>query len=279
MYASGLPVTGSMWNFGNDSDLWAFCLPTMEVKIHQELPGDSVGKNLKEQYWEVTNNFSTKRSSTRCQDEDIEDPLLEPQRVSGSFIRSTIEATHDRNGNPILSVSKRMLRGKVLEFDDSRPTVIIGQNVASLGLSTFAAMVNRVNAYALWGLPARCIKLGNVGWERKIYGQCYYYYSREFEFEINSNTFDREVLDESSYCLRGKPSSDGKTWEAEAGLNKNNPSDFGEYIDKYGNPATTALLATGMPCMSEADFNNAHTVDVEYYYEADFLTLGIPVVW
>ena len=197
MFASGLPAIGSVWNFGNDLDVWAFCYPDMDVKRHP-----TIAEGEKGYWWQVDQKFSTKPLS-RCQDTQVEDPLLEPQKVSGNFGKFTIEAVYDRFGNLLKSSSHEQLRGRQVEFDNNKPSVTIEQNVASLGLSTFAQMIDTVNDAPMWGLPARCVKLSNAPWSRKVYGQCHYYYTRTFEFDIDYNTFDRSSLDEGTKALHG----------------------------------------------------------------------------
>lgn len=196
MFAAGLPAIGSVWNFGNDLDVWAFCYPYMKVDLHQHKEGDP------HYWWAVDQKFSTKPLS-RCQDTQVEDPLLEPQQVSGNFGKYTIEAVYDRFGSLIKSSSHEQIRGRQVEFDNNKPSVTIRQNVASLGLSTFAQMIDTVNDGPMWGLSERMVKLSNAPWERKVFGQCRYYYTRTFDFDIDYKTFDRRALDEGTKALNG----------------------------------------------------------------------------
>jgi len=147
LVASGLPLIGSIWTYGNDVDGWAFCLPTREVKKKSDQR-----QQAKFTQWEVTSTFSTNRESTRCQDETIEDPLQEPDRISGSFVKYTREVTKDKDGNRIKTSSHEIIRGPQVEFDHNRPTVTIEQNRASLELEVFSEMVDTVNNATLWGL-------------------------------------------------------------------------------------------------------------------------------
>lgn len=197
MHAFGLPAIGSTWHFGNDLDVWAFCYPDMEVKRHS-----TIAEGEKGYWWQVDQKFSTKPLS-RCQDNQVEDPILEPQKVSGNFGKFTIEAVYDRNGHLLKSSSHEQIRGRQVEFDNNKPSVTIEQNVANLGLNTFSQMIDTVNDAPMWGLPARCIKLSNAPWARKYYGKCNIYYTRTFEFDIDYRTFDRIGVDEGSRCLHG----------------------------------------------------------------------------
>jgi hypothetical protein len=274
MFTPGLPQVGSFYNFGNDTDVWAFCSPNMKVSIHKEKEGDPAF------YWRVDQVFTT-IPFERCQDEAIEDPLLEPQKIGGSFVKYTEEAAKDKDGVIIDSSSHELFRGPQVEFDKNRPTVWVEQNKASLGLATFAAMVDTLNNAALWGLSARKIKLSNVSWERKLYGLCNFYYTRRFEFDVNDSAlgFDREVLDEGTKVLNGHwPAGTGSTegWILDniAGTapDKTNPQHFIRYYDRPGNIARVILDGNGEP-LGTAD---PVFFTLRKYTESNFLLLGIP---
>lgn len=276
MNCPGLPAIGSVWNFGNDVDLWCFCFPDMSIKIHEEREGEpSV-------LWRVDQKFSNKPFK-RCQDTNIEDPLMEPQKVSGSFIKYTEEAAQDRFGRFLLYSNWEQMRGPQVEFDANRPVVRIEQNVGTLGLATFSQMVDTVNDAPLWGLPARCIKLSNPTWERKIYGTCYYYYTRTFEFDIMYNTFDRFILDQGHTSLHGHwgksptGTSTRSTWIVDnidgAPADKTNPQHFDKHKDRKAENTTTLLDGFGRPL---DDGDNPVYFRIEKYHESNFLSLGIP---
>ena len=191
-----LPIIGAVWNFGNDSDVWAFCHPEMEVAIADERVGDPT------KHWLVEQKFSTKPFE-RDQSSNIENPLTEPFGISGSFNPRQIEAPRDRFGNSILHSNKRRVRGAAVTFDDGSHTVKIDQNMLLLGLDTFSQMINTVNISPMWGLPARHIKLSNVTWERKFFKISSRYYTRSLHFDVNFLGFDRFVQDEGEYVLQG----------------------------------------------------------------------------
>lgn len=196
MNCPGLPLPGAIWNFGNDLDTWAFCYPSMECDIFKEEDG-SPNKD-----WLIKQKFSTK-PLRRCQDTEIEDPLLEPQGISGGFVKYTKEATRDRFGKLIRSSSHEIIRGPGVEFERNRPTVVIEQNVLFLGLENFSNQIDHVNDALLWECPARCVKLSDVSWKRKLFGVCNYYYTRVFTFDIDFETFDRNIPDEGTKVLNG----------------------------------------------------------------------------
>lgn len=243
----GLPLPGSEWAFDNDSDMWAYCLPTASVT-------PLVDNGEANTHFRVEQTFSTKSQegkNQRCNDTQVEDPLLEPQKISGSFTRFSEEATHDLWGRPILSSSLEMIRGPQVEFDRNRPVVRVEQNVAYLGIELFSRMIDTVNDRPMWGLARRCVKLSNVTWEKKFYGRCYIYYTRNLEFEINYDTYDRYVLDEGTKVLHGHWDATTGDWVLDniAGSppNRFNPQHFDRFKDRNGENARAVLNGFGLP--------------------------------
>lgn len=283
---AGLPLPGSVWNFDADYDPWAFCRPTATVSIHMEREGDPAN------YWKVEQTFST-RPLKKCQDTPFEDPLLEPIKISGTFSKYQEEATHDRYGMPVVTSSFEQIRGPSVEFDRNRPTVRMEMNVAGLNLGLLASMVDNVNDAPLWGLLRRCVKLSNVSWEQKYYGQCYLYYTLSMDFDINFETFDRELLDEGYKVLNGE--WDGDNWVLKNIVDKNgndlgppdfmNPAHYDLAVDKKGNPMKILLNGEGLPATSIVEdavgtgtsLSGAGIIRVEKYVESNLLLLGIPV--
>jgi len=245
--ASGLPLVGSIYNEGNDLNIWAYCRAERRAKQLQQRGGE------KSKYWTVRCLFSTKPMD-RCQDTPIEDPLLEPAKISGNFQKETRIYDVDRNGNAIETAAHQLLPETDREFRDSHPTVVISVNTSSLGLSTFASMVNTVNSATLWGMTARKILLSDVHWERKIQGSCVYYYTITLHFEIASNGFDKTVKAKGTHVLDD---------EGDVALNTDTP----------GNPVETFINASGK-AVNTAD--DAEEITIERYSESNFLTLGIP---
>jgi hypothetical protein len=192
----GLPQMGAPYQLGNDTDQWAFCYPNMKISIAQEKKGD------KNRFWEVEMKFSTKPLNL-CLTVPITDPLLQPQEASGSFVKYTKPGFYDRFGNPITSSSFELFQGPQNEWDGNRPTVKLSQNVSSLDLALFGSYLDCLNQFPIWGVPARCVKLSSATWQRKAYGICSFYYTREFEFDINTETFDRTIVDHGTKVLHG----------------------------------------------------------------------------
>lgn len=281
MNTPGLTLPGSPWSFGNDYDPWSYCYPSMKVSIYSEKEGDPA------YFWQVEQTFSNKPLK-KCQDQKIEDPLLEPQKVSGSWTKKTREAAFNRFGFRILSSSFEQIRGNQVEFDESLDTVTIEQNCALLGLPIFTAMKDHVNSSVLWGMAARTVKLGKVSWERKILGTCGYYYTRTLEFEIDARTWDREVPDEGDKVIDGawKKNTTTGDWEWDPKvytddlihlipINRADPRNYIRAKDPHDQPFHVQLDGNGAPLK----FGDAPAkIHVEKYDEANFLILGIPTV-
>lgn len=276
--AAGLPITGTPWVYGNDSHPWCFCMP--DLTITKATGGSTTSTDIHELYWHVQQVF-TNKPLKRCQDTQIENPLMEPAKLSGSYVKAVREMSRDRHGNPIKTSSHELIRGPGVEFDDSRPTVTIEMNTLLNQLSTFNDMVDTVNDAALWGLDPRYIKLSNATWTRKLYGVCTYFFTTVYEFEIHKRSWDRKLANEGSRCLIGHsvgspcspldpdaadPDFPGMTYSQ-------NPKRFEVYKDINGENARCMLDSKGRPLGPDDPLDE---IDVEYYDESNFLLLGIP---
>ncbi len=259
--ATGLAVAGAAWSSAtnggsNDADSGAYCNRAMTVKKYGP-------KKDKGNYWLVTQTFSTDDSSN-CE-ENTDNPLLTPDRVSGGFSKYTVVATQDRAGDPLVMSNHERIRGAEAEFDNNRPTVRIEKNLATLPLTTFAPLVDSVNSTTMWGLTARKVKLSNVTWEKVFYGGCgSHYYKVSYEFDINYDTFDRIVQDRGFMVLA-------------PGGTKTNPAHYQVYKDAFTNENTPVSMpldgngAVAIPPVAAAE------ITIEYYAEANLVTsLGLP---
>ncbi len=292
MQLATLPQIGDTWNLGNGVDIWAFCWPTMEVRI---LPPQKEGEPIK--FYRVDQKFSTRPiPGKRCQDTAIEDPLMEPDKISGSFVRFTEEAQYDRFGDPIINSAFEPFRGPLVEFDRSRVTIKIEQNRAALEGYLINSMQDTLNDALLWGYSPRCVKFNMPAFEKVYYGSCSFYFKRHLEFEVRINTdgtsgFDRDLLDEGTKVLKGHwGDSTGGTatddWILEniGGIapDPTNPTHFMQAIDRKGNQTRMVLNGAGLPAFVATGFGTATTTftagnrHVEKYEETDFLLLDIP---
>lgn len=272
----GLPFPGVSWAFGNDSDPWAFCYPSIRITPQEREEGPGW-------LWVAEQTFST-RPLKRCQDTPIENPLNEPPKLRGGFTKFTVKATHNRNGFPIINTAGQFLVGPETEFDDARPTVQITLNAPSLPLSLFAQMINTVNDAPLWGLGARRIKLSNVTWERQLYGTCNFYYTMTYEFEVNFNTFDRRVPSMGTLAAAPTtPDEDSTPSMDEDGLVDGPPPNMDP--NKYVTPQVGKGAKAPEPVFLDAagkevppgNIDDIAPILISYYAQSNFLLLGIPM--
>lgn len=286
----GLPLIGSFWNYGNEADIFATRMPGSRVTEDTTDVNPSNVGGVDYKYWIIEDRFST-RPITRCQDTPIDDPLQEPDRVSGSFSRFTKEARFDIDGDAIKSSSHELVHGSEVEIDDNRPLVVIEQNRPLLELSLISSMINTVNATPLWGLPSRTIKLSNAPWSRKVFGSCTYYYTRRLEFEINYNTWDNgDPVDEGTKVLQGKwtgNQSSERQWTLlqidGTDPDPANPTHFMRAIDVNHKPIHVLLDGLGKPLIDGDETSSIPLVNdkgaLKLYPESNFLLLGVPLTF
>lgn len=319
----GLPLPGDVYAFGNDIDIWAWCREG-PVSIQ---PQRTDGGNI---FWYLTYTYSTrppdatgpgggtggrddKGARKKCADQRIEDPLSEPPAVSGNSIRYTEEATEDAEGKPLRYTSFERIRGPAVEFDKHRELIVIEQNVVNLERGLILSMVGKLNDAALWDMPARCWKLADWSWQRKLYGLCSFYFTRRLVYESNAEEvdpaspkglkfqehllegpdgrwwlsgWDRNVLDESNRVLNGHWHWFSGAWILDningAPPDPNNPRHYITARDRDQNPIRMILSASepGQPMNYTAppdEDEDANFIHIEKYGEANHLTLGIPV--
>lgn len=252
----GLPTPGSIWNIDSDIDIYAWCRWDCSVQQDQPKEGDP------STFWTIEFTFSTKPPETgNCHSQSPTDPLLEPQKISGSCIKYVEEATLDRHGVQIVNSAHEQIRGPQVEFDNNRPQIVIEQNVAVLDLGLCQSMVDTLNDDYLWGAPPRCIKLSDFKWERKFNGLCYVYYTRTFTFDIwikvdqisgqYTTGFDRDALDEGTKVLNGHWDKTTGAWTLDniggSAPSYQNPAHFVRYKDRNDENSKTILDGAGQP--------------------------------
>jgi hypothetical protein len=258
--AIGLPRVGTPWRFGNETDLWAFCMPDARVSPVVKM----------ENIWTITQHFSTVPQE-RCQDQSISNPLNEPITISGSFTKYRVIVSHDKDDKVIKSSGHDIIE---IERDNNRPQVRIGANVLVLPLDTISNGMDSVNGSSMWGLPKRCIKLSSCTFQRKLYGTCFFYYTLDLGFDINYNTHDEKVPDRGKHCLPFKRDpSTGELTNLITGP-QSDPSKFVTFTDPSGHPSSTLLDGNGN-VLTDAD--SPSFITPKGYPEMDFLsTFGLP---
>ena len=220
----GLPTVGSTWAFGTDIDQWAFCTPEATIT-------PVVSENEPNFIWHMDIKYST-RPLSRCQEGQIENPLLEVPNISGSFINRRVQAKADYEGKPIHSSSFEPIRGEATEIDLGEPSIIIAMNSATLPLAMYSEMMNGVNDSTLWGLPPRTVRLANAEFSRKAYGTCTYYFTVTYHFAVKYDTHDVTVPDEGTKILM-------------KGGDRTNPSHFALYKDRFDENSRVYLDGLG----------------------------------
>lgn len=273
MLCPDLPQVGDIWEFGTESDPWAFCRPDWTI--------DCIGKGEPGIYWTVSQTFST-RPLRRCQDFQFDNPLLEPPDISGTFNREMLEIIKNNDGSIPKTSSHDRITGDIMKFDNGKPTISISFNDSTLGMDKFTEFQDTVNDAPLWGFEKRCVKLSNTTWKRNIYGMCTYYWTKTHEFEIDVKTFDREYLDIGTCCLMGwspgstEPVIDPLVLDPSFGnlpkwMNRANFERYktasGDYLDRV------PLDGVGRPVI---DTDEPATGLIYHYPEKNFLELGIP---
>jgi hypothetical protein len=238
MQCPGLPLPHSIWQFDNDVDVWAFCTWDMSIR--------SMTKDGPNQFFEIEQTFTTKPPDTKsCIDVQVDDPLLIPQKVSGSYLKDKEEITHDRFGKATINSAFEQIRGPGVEFDKGSDTVIVEQNVPLLQLELFTPMKDTVNQFPLWGLPKRCIKLSDTKYDRKYYGQCFEYYTRTFTFEIKTKRNTGAVSATPNNPNAEAPFKVGDLLEVQGGLATIPAVLVVTAIDNAGHITTVDIYSTG----------------------------------
>jgi hypothetical protein len=239
---AGLPLPGAAWVFGNDNDPFAYCTRESEIEPVQQ-------RQEATDLWRARFTFTTKPYK-RCQDEKFENPLLEPPRKSGTFTKFKEEMANDRFNIPLRYSSHERMKGPQTEFDKGLPTVNIEMNVLTLDLALMGVLLHTVNGEAMWGLPPRCVKLSGITWSEEFYGLCFPYYKIRYEFEINADTFDREVADEGHKVLMGRWEKPG-VWRivcVDGDVpDRHNPAHFMPFKFPDGTTGPVQLNGKGLP--------------------------------
>lgn len=188
LYAVNLlkPV-GSAYLDGNDYDPWAFRTPELSIAPHRDQGEGEVVTD-----WMVSMKYTTKPMS-RCNDTQIDNPLLEPVSISGDFVHVSREMKRDKDGKPLLHVNYERMIGPEVEEKISYPALTLSFNSAVFPLAAINLLINKVNDAPLWGLPKRCIRFTDCKWERVLYGVCFYYFKLSYTFETNLETFDKFI--------------------------------------------------------------------------------------
>jgi hypothetical protein len=249
--ATGLPAVGASWAYGGDNDVWARCVPEAAAKpVLRGEPG---------LYWVVEQSFTT-RPLRRCQTATIEDPLLEPPEIGGTFTKRTEEATKNYDDTLIQNSAKEQIKGALAEREVGAPTIQITQNVAAINLALTSQYMDGINNATLYGIGLHKVRFANYTWARKLYGVCGYYYRETFQLEVDDRTWWPKGLDEGTRYLA-------------PGGDPDKPEDYLVYKDKKGEATTILLDGAGGIAATIAAVGEVH---VKHYTPRNLLLLGIP---
>jgi hypothetical protein len=311
----GLPLAGSIWLYENIPNPWAWCDGSDELT-------PVFGEGDQNVMFDHTFNYSTKPrgrargkekddrgQAKKCADQNISNPLAEPDRTSGGTAKDREYASFDKDGRPIFNTAFEPVIGSEVEFDKSRGTVTVEQNRMNLELKTCQSMVDTLNDSLLWDLPSRSWKLSDFTWERKLYGTCSFYYTRRFVFESKLFTipaggikymdtlrqrdslaggtvisgWDKLVLEQSSLALHGEwlpKDSTAKHWTvtnfSDGAPDKDKPEHYVLIPNPRGGGNVRMVLSAttpGVPLTSPTDANYLY---IKKYPVSNFLLLGIP---
>lgn len=260
----GVTVGTSTLSINGDVDSYAYL--THGYKTERHATGSEKGY-----YWKVTLFYETvtREGQDRDPTNPVENPLNDPVKISGTFSKGTVKVCKDASNATIKNTSHDPI---YVDKDESRPTVRIEKNVTTLPLSSITNLINNVNSVSMWGLSARKIKFSSASWTRKYWGTTVYY-TLVYEFEINTNTFDRtDIPDRNNKHIRGEFDKDNN-FTAKPGMDVANPEDFEPWVNARGRYKDGWLnTSTGVPSNTE---NYLSTV--ELYDETDLETnLGLP---
>lgn len=256
----GLPMPYSLWVFNNedmfDEDIYAFCYPTMEVQ-------KMYSPEERGTWWLVTQTFSTKPLKN-CEDEQSENPLLRPPKISGSFVKYTKEATEDRDGKLLKNSSHELFRGSLVERDANRQQINVELNTAAYSAALYAGLMDRLNDSGMWGCGTETVKFSECSFDRESYvtqsGRCTFYYAVKMTFDIQTEGWTRKIPDRGLATLL-------------PGGNKKNPKHFAIQKDDNGENKPILLNGEGRP-LEDPDKPYVHEFDL--YPTGNLFALGIP---
>lgn len=251
----GLASIGSTWQYGNESDPWSFCWPNMTIT-----PVVTKEPN----YWWHVDQIFTNKPLKRCQSTTIENPLNEPPKISGSFVRYTRKTEVDGLGNMILSSSHEPIP---VDRDDSTHEISIEVNSLVLGLPVYTALLHCVNDRPLWGLLPRRVKFSNMSWQRQLYGTCTFFFTKKMDFEIKFNGWDESEVADAGYKVFDASKTNG---------DRTNPTHYKLAVDDRGNSPPQRVLLDGNGERLTDATNPVFLSPILLYPGANLLTLGIP---
>lgn len=270
--ATGIPVPGDPWVYGNDVRNDVVCLPQRKANRFETTdPGF---------WWVVDTEFSN--------DAAYLGPVIS---INGQ--KYSKEVFRDRFGKALLTTCHERIKSPQAEFDFNRMQVEIEYpKKLTLDLPLWTVLVNSgsLNSVVMWGFPERCVKMEPYTVIEKWDESFGKYFGVVFRFTtyviydkdgVPTSGFDRDVLNEGTKALGfwkphdTSPNIADATWDTFGG-NVANPRDYFRYYDKAGNIATVILNEDGTP-WTGVNPDDPPKIHVEHYPQSDLVTLlGLP---
>lgn len=188
-----VPQFGSVYTYGADTaDLGAYW--TGSTARLRETDGSR-------RIWRVAVQFST-RPDRRCQDAQIDDPLLLPEIWTGDWTPFTRTLTRDKDNQAITNSAGQQIYD---EIEDQLPNLVCVKNLAALDFSLWSDYADdggSVNSDVWLGIfPVRTVRFLPVTFTPEFRGLCAPYWRVTFRFQIKWNKWDRKYIDRGFYEL------------------------------------------------------------------------------
>lgn len=126
-------------------------------------------------------------------------------RVAWSFAQFQRDLDQDINGNAIVN-SAGVPFNPTIKADDSRPILQLVRNEPTFDLTLAEDFRDTVNQNVWWGYNPRCVKVSNISSTRQFNQDIGFFWETTYEFHINENTWDENVLDAGVMQLNGSGS-------------------------------------------------------------------------
>lgn len=200
--------------------------------------------------WYVTVTYSTAKDQ---QERGTFNPEDRPIEVNFSFQRQTKVAHQEANGDPITTSAGERFN-PLPEMDDTRFVMTMSRNLVTFNPDTAMRYKDTVNSDQFQGFEPGVVKLASLN-SKLIFENNLTYWRVDFEFHINEDGWDIELLDEGTYYL--------------SGANKR------RFRDEQGHFITGLLDGAG----GQGDPNDPQFLQKRVYRRRSFNALGLPVVF
>lgn len=178
--SSGVPSRYGVYVWGRDIDVWAY-LHSITATPEGEDVGDGTGSG-RYRKWNVNATHSSK-SDARDGQQNRDNPIFEPAKVRGSFIKNTVQAYRDRNNKPIVNTAKEPILPP-FQKESSLDSLHITFNTPTINLGLRSSYRDSVNSNSMWGLIRRQIKMASWTYSVQWVGG-FSFIAHEFEFIIS----------------------------------------------------------------------------------------------